>query len=123
MTASDRPTDSATSPLTGGVANPRREIDVFERQLFGVFVIETKARRTAEPPCPDCGRRGYHVKVCARRSLLDAGAARADGRAITELELRWIYIARVQYSQGSPVRFPDTRRGAPRKLGGASRSR
>ena len=123
-----RPTDYRTRPLGRSDGDPRREIDVFERQLFGVFVIEAKAEtrtRVYAPACPECGRRGYHVSVCARRSLLDAGAARANGRALSELEIRWVYFVLVKhFSNGSrDVRVSDSQRGAPRKIGGARRSR
>jgi len=108
LTAGFLPIDSATRPERAANGNPRREIDVFERQLFGVLVVDAKARRTVAPPCPECGRRGYHVKVCRRRSLLDAGA-----RAVDELDLRWQYLARIVFSQG--VRLSDSQRSAPFK--------
>ena len=106
------------------------KLDSVERPLFGlhdtpnaIVVVEAKVetiKRVFAPACPECDRRGYHVSVCARRSLLEAGAARAGGRAFTEFEVRWIYFVLVKhFSKGSlDVRVSDIRRGAPTKIGG-----
>jgi len=74
------------------VADSSSEIDPIERQLFATLVVDRKVKRVSQPRCPECGRRGYHVKVC-RRSLLTAGAP-----LINELELRWAYVARLAWS-------------------------
>lgn len=86
-------TDSATAPLQ--VPNPfsRREIDVFERRLFDVAIIEVKARRTVAITCNECGKRGYCARSCRKKFLRGATVA-------IEFELRWAYVARLVFAHG-----------------------
>jgi hypothetical protein len=83
-------------------------MDLFVRRLFDALVIEVKAARVVAPRCPECGRRGYCLRVC-RRSHLRGGALD------DELELRWVYTAQLIFSRGARelagfVRIPDVRR-------------
>ena len=92
-------------------ANPRREIDVFERRLFDVAVIEVKARRVVAPRCPVCGRRGYCVKVCDRGSLVRALARAGNAIAIDPIALRWAYfVAQRAWSNGDIARTSSSSR-------------
>lgn len=81
-------------------------IDRVTRDLFGVELVELKGVRVAGVRCVECGRRGYCVKVCRRRSLRGAGA-------LDELELRWAYCARLVYSNNWLPLAMYSRRGAP----------
>jgi hypothetical protein len=99
--------DATPSPaeILDGKSTP---IDLLERRLFDVAVIEVKAKRTASLLCPVCGRRGYCVRVCSRRSL-------RGGSALEEFALRWSYVARVVWSNDSIARASSWPRSAPMK--------
>lgn len=85
-----------------------------EKTLFDVRVIERKHARVVALRCPECGRRGYCLRVCRRSHL--RGGALGD-----ELGLRWHYVAQLIFSAGAPelarlarfVRIPDSRRPMP----------
>jgi hypothetical protein len=74
-------------------------IDALDRDLFGTRVIETKARRVVHAACPDCGRRGYHLKFCTRASLTD--------------EVRIAYVFKLVFQRGPTS---SSSRRAPAKL-------
>lgn len=84
----------------------RREIDhgdprpdALFRDLFGLHMRDEKARRKSIAPCPICGRRGYHVKHCERVAMIGAHT-----QPIDELALRWMYVARIVWSNAGLTR-------------------
>ena len=99
--ASSVRTDSATRLV--GLADRF----LVEKTLFETLVIERKVGvRVPGLRCPECGRRGYCLRVCRRSHL--RGGALGD-----ELELRWQYVAQLIFSRHAErelagfVRRPD----------------
>ena len=87
--ASRSRTDSATQP--GFLVGP--ELLRVDRALFGRVgvAIEVKATRKGqvfELACRWCGRRGYHLRSCARRAY----GNRALLQHTSELAFRWSYV-------------------------------
>jgi hypothetical protein len=98
------------------MSTPASGADRVTRGLFSTEIDEFKARRAVIPSCPECGRRGYHLKVC-RRVHLATGLLSDLPRSFSDVEFRWLYLARLLYQRGVDVRFSDTRRGDPFKRG------